>query len=50
MMFLFPPLPPQKKKINKTFNDNPASFTLTSHDAIGKFKLRFVFCAEKGKC
>lgn len=38
---------PQKKKFNKTFNDNPASFTLTSYDGLGSFKLQFVFCAGK---
>lgn len=44
IMFLFSP---HKKKINKTFSENPASFILTSHDDLGKFKLQFVFCAGK---
>lgn len=43
-MFLFPP---KRQEFNKMFNDNPASFTRTSHGDLGNFKLQFVFSAGK---
>lgn len=43
-MFLFPP---KRQEFNKMFSDNPASFTWTSHDDLGNFKLQFIFSAGK---